>query len=72
MKKWIFLLIMMVLWHPPLTADTTTSSQGTPRITLTEPGFQFEPVIEGDVVVHEFTIQNSGNAPLEILKIQTG
>lgn len=72
MRKWFFLLMLVLLWHPPLTADTSTSSQGTPRITVLEPGFQFDPVIEGDVIVHEFTFQNSGNAPLEILKIQTG
>jgi hypothetical protein len=72
MKKWLSLLILVLLWHPPLFADTPTSTQGTPRITIPEPVYQFDPAIEGDVIIHEFTISNTGTAPLEILKIQTG
>jgi hypothetical protein len=72
MKKWFFLLILVLLWHPPLFADTSTSTQATPRITIPDPSYQFDPVIEGDVVTHEFTLINSGDALLEILKIQTG
>lgn len=72
MKKWLFLLILALLWHSPLSADTSASTQGTPRIDITEPSFQFDPAIEGDVITHEFTIRNTGTAPLEILKIQSG
>ena len=72
MKKWLFLLMLVLLWHPPLFADTSTSTQGNPIITIPEPGFQFDPAIEGDVITHEFTIQNTGTAPLEIIKIQSG
>lgn len=71
MKKWLFLLTLTLLWHPPLSlADTST--QSTPRITIPDPSYQFDPAIEGDMVTHEFTLINSGNALLEILKIQTG
>lgn len=72
MKKWLFLLMLVLLWHPPLFADTSMSTQGNPRIIIPEPSFQFEPAIEGDVIIHEFTIRNTGTAPLEILKIQSG
>lgn len=75
MKKWFFLLMLSFLWILPLSADTRAASsttQGTPEITIPEPSFQFDPAIEGDVIIHEFTIRNTGNAPLEILKIQTG
>jgi hypothetical protein len=73
MKKWLFLLILALLWHPPLSlADTSLSTEGTPRITIPDPSYQFDPAIEGDVVTHEFTLINSGDALLEILKIQTG
>ncbi len=68
MKRWLSLLILALLWHPPLFADTSTSTQGTPRISIPDPGYQFEPVIEGDVIIHEFTIANDGTVPLEILK----
>ncbi|MCA1785031.1 MAG: DUF1573 domain-containing protein [Desulfobacteraceae bacterium] len=72
MKKWLFLLMLVLLWHPPLFADTSMSTQGNPRIIIPEPSFQFDPAIEGDVITHEFTIRNTGTAPLEILKIQSG
>ena len=75
MKKWFFLLMLSFLWVVPLSADTGTSSstpQNRPRITIPDPSYQFAPAIEGDVVTHEFTLVNSGNALLEILKIQTG
>jgi|UPI000418AE99 hypothetical protein len=72
MKKWLFLLILALLWHSPLSADTSKSTQSTPRITIPNPSYQFDPAIEGDVVTHEFTLVNSGNALLEILKVQTG
>ncbi len=75
MKKRLFLLMFSLLWILPLPADTTASSsatQGTPRITIPDPGYQFDPAIEGDVVTHEFTLINTGNAPLEILKVQAG
>ena len=71
MKNWLFILILALLWHPHLSlADTST--QATPRITIPDPSYQFDPAIEGDMVTHEFTLINSGNALLEILKIQTG
>jgi hypothetical protein len=75
MKKWFFLLMLSFLWILPLSSDTNASSsttQGTPRITIPDPGYKFDPAIEGDVVTHEFTLVNSGNAPLEILKVQAG
>ncbi len=72
MKKWLFTLMLVLLCHPPLSADTSTSTQSTARIDIVEPGFEFDPAIEGDVITHEFTIRNTGTAPLEILKIQTG
>ncbi len=72
MKKWLFLLMLVFLCHPPLSADTSASTQGTPGIDIADPGFQFDPAIEGDVITHEFTVRNTGTAPLEILKIQSG
>jgi hypothetical protein len=75
MKKRFFLLMISFLWILPLSADAAASSsvtQDTPCIDLHDPSYQFEPAIEGDVITHEFTIGNSGNAPLEILKIQSG
>jgi hypothetical protein len=74
MKKWLFLLMLALLWIQPLYADTSSSTptQGTPSGSITDPSYKFDPVIEGDVVTHEFTLSNTGTAPLEILKIDSG
>jgi len=74
MKKWLFLLILALLWIQPMYADTSssTASQETPSGSITDPSYKFDPVIEGDMVFHEFTLSNTGTAPLEILKIESG
>lgn len=74
MKKWLFLLMLALLWTQPLCADTSSSTdtRGTPSGSITDPTYKFDPVIEGDMVSHEFILTNSGSAPLEILKIESG
>jgi hypothetical protein len=37
-----------------------------------DPVFEFEPVLEGETVTHEFTIKNTGLDELKILKVRTG
>ena len=34
--------------------------------------YEFSPVLEGNKVVHEFVIQNKGNAPLQVERVRTG
>jgi len=34
--------------------------------------FEFKPVLDGTEIVHDFVIQNTGTATLEIEKIETG
>jgi len=34
--------------------------------------YEFEPVVEGTRVIHEFRIQNRGSVPLKIEKVRTG
>lgn len=47
-------------------------SSDTPLAVALEPIFKFEPVLDGEEVVHDFVIQNRGTAELEIYKVQTG
>jgi hypothetical protein len=54
----------------PVMADTSPANK--PIAHITEKTFQFDPVIEGDIVHHEFKLKNTGSAPLEILKIESG
>ena len=34
--------------------------------------YEFSPVLDGTNVVHEFVIQNKGNAPLKVENVRTG
>jgi len=34
--------------------------------------FEFKPVLDGTEIIHDFVIQNTGTATLEIEKIETG
>lgn len=46
-------------------------SAGLPRALAKEPLFEFGTVVEGTSLVHEFTIENRGRAPLEIKRVIT-
>jgi hypothetical protein len=56
----------------PGTAELTAESDKTPKAFLPVTKWEFEPVIDGQEVVHEFNIQNRGNAPLNVEKVKTG
>lgn len=43
-----------------------------PRIEMPSLAFTFEPVAEGETVVHDFVVRNTGEAELEIHKVRTG
>lgn len=43
-----------------------------PAAFVPEPQFEFAPVVDGDTVVHDFTIENQGTVPLTITDIRTG
>lgn len=44
----------------------------TPKAFLPVTKWEFEPVIDGHEVIHEFAIQNKGNAPLNVERVKTG
>ena len=44
----------------------------TPKAFLPVTRWEFAPVVDGQQVVHEFAIQNKGNAPLNIERVKTG
>ena len=62
----LFLLIsFLTVLSGPALADQK------PEAVLSEKVFNFESAWEGDTVTHDFMMKNKGNAPLEILKIDT-
>jgi hypothetical protein len=43
-----------------------------PEAVFSQPSFQFESVLEGQPVTHDFIVRNRGDAELQIEKIKTG
>jgi hypothetical protein len=75
---------LVMLWG---TAATTGASDGTassaqspsvvatagkPVATMPELKYEFDPVVDGTQVTHEFTIKNTGSGPLAITNVKTG
>ncbi len=52
--------------------DKAQVKAGAPKAHWTERRFEFAPLLEGTDVTHDFFVENKGNAPLEILKVQPG
>ena len=50
----------------------STDTPKTPSAFLPVDTWEFESVVDGTAVVHEFVIQNKGDAPLNISKVKTG
>jgi len=53
-------------------AANDTDKVRAPLTVVPQPVHEFEPVLEGDGVVHNFVIENKGNAELQIERVQTG
>jgi hypothetical protein len=45
---------------------------GKPEIFVAQPNHDIGEVWEGDTIVHTFTVENRGTAPLEITKVSPG
>jgi hypothetical protein len=50
----------------------TTASEKIASAFLPVTDWEFNPVVDGKAVIHDFVIQNKGNAPLNISKVKTG
>lgn len=55
---------------PSAASDGATAGQ--PAVALPEVKFEFEPVVDGTEITHDFLIRNSGTAPLAIQQVKTG
>jgi hypothetical protein len=45
---------------------------GAPSLYVPEPLFQFEPVVSGQKVEHDYILYNKGTAELKITSVKTG
>ena len=51
--------------------DTAQSSEPAPEITVRESVYDFKTLLEGEVAVHTFVVENTGDAPFVIEEIKT-
>ena len=79
MKRIIFIVAISVFFFSGLGsyaaqsgADPSTTSEKVPSIFLPVSQWEFEAVVDGTSVVHDFVVQNKGDAPLNISKVKTG
>jgi hypothetical protein len=48
------------------------ADSGTPSLYVAEPLFQFDSVVSGQDVTHDYIVVNKGTAELEITSVKTG
>jgi hypothetical protein len=65
---WMILIVLI-----PLSAfPQETEEPGSPSVFVPAPSFQFDPVVSGKSVNHDYIIQNKGSAELKITSVKTG
>ena len=63
-----FLIYIMIL--PVFSYGS--EEQGRPNAAVPDNSHEFEPVLDGTQIVHDFVVLNKGSADLEIEKVETG
>jgi hypothetical protein len=72
LRKILFLILMAsTILLIPVFGMAQTASQG-PVAALLEGTYEFQPVVEGSTVTHEFILKNRGDKELSILDIKSG
>lgn len=71
MKKRRFPIVVFLLISISTLFTGHALSDQKPEAFLPEQSFTFKPAWDGDVVSHDFIVKNKGNAPLEILKVES-
>ena len=71
LKKISFVLTLLIFSTSLIGLAAEIAAAG-PQGYLPESIYEFTPVVEGTAVSHEFILQNRGNTPLKILKLDSG
>ena len=71
-RRVVWIMSFACLLLAPGLALTSELPVKAPKVFLPETMFEFQPVLEGSEVVHEFVLKNQGEAPLNILQIKPG
>ncbi len=70
--RWMGLCVLSFMLGGSALAEEKPNKIPAPSVLVPAPFFQFEPVLEGKDVLHDFIVQNKGDAELEIIKVQPG
>jgi len=64
---------LIIIDHPDSLESfkIATASPSVPLAVIQDDVHEFSPVVEGTQVVHDFIVQNKGNAPLIVEKVKT-
>ena len=72
MKFKIFIMIAVAIFIASNTLGAEDQTRSSPSALIAKPIYEFEPVVDGTKVVHDYIIQNKGTETLEIKKVKTG
>jgi hypothetical protein len=72
MRKFRLILGAVCILLAPLSGLAADAPPRGPVAHLPEAVFEFQPVVEGTPLVHEFSLRNQGDAPLEIIDLKSG
>ena len=70
--KHIFGWAILFILIPFSVFGQNAGDTGTPSLHVPEPSFQFDPVVSGQDVRHDFIMVNKGSAELIITSVKTG
>ena len=72
----IVLFVGLLFICGPLAAQSqsgdATASEKVASAFMPVTNWEFDPVVDGKAVMHDFVIQNKGDAPLNISRVKTG
>jgi hypothetical protein len=70
--KTCLMAVVVVLLGFSVTVGYSAGTGEAPSVFFPETHFEFSPVLEDSMVVHEFVIQNKGKAVLNVERVKTG
>jgi hypothetical protein len=71
-KRFIIGSIFLYLAFTSMAFGTENAPATFPKALAPQPHYEFDSVVDGTEVIHDYIIRNKGTAPLEIQKIKTG
>lgn len=63
--------LFLILFTSAIASSAEDVTQGQPAALVPADRYEFEPVLHGTEIMHDYVIQNTGTAPLEIKRVQT-